>query len=132
MVGEEWLDSKNKPSLLEVVLSKNGWINILESEVSNLYVLPCSSLTSACSTPSIKYFWPDWVTIKVWSWEKRVKEKRKKKMIETRKCRRVVIPVVNTVWCGFNSFNKVTLIIEFIWFLKLFSGSITIHVKLCM
>ena len=43
---------------------------------------------------------------------------------------RVVIPVVNAVWCGFNSLNEVTFFVEFIWFLKLFSGSFTVHVKL--
>ena len=43
---------------------------------------------------------------------------------------RVVIPVVNAVWCGFNSLNEVTFFEEFIWFLKLFSGSFTVLVNL--
>ena len=66
------------------------------------------------SSPSIKYLNPDWVTVKVWSCANRENEKRKKKVIETRKCMRVVIPVVKTEWCGFNSLNKVTFFKEFI------------------
>ena len=106
----------------------------LLSEVSNRYVFPFSIRRTGASSPLIKYLLPSsvetTVTVKVWSCANKENEKRKKKVIEIRKCRRVVIPVVKTEWCGFNSFNNVTLRVEVIWFLKLFSGSITIIVKL--
>ena len=42
------------------------------------------------------------------------KTQSKKNVIEIRKCKRVVMPVVKTEWCGFNSLNKVTFFKEFI------------------
>ena len=78
------------------VPKRKGCAPRLLSEVSNRYVFPSSIRRTGASSPLIKYFPPEAVTVKVCSCENKVKENRKKKMIEIRKCMSVVIPVVNT------------------------------------
>ena len=79
------------------VPKRKGCPTRLLSEVSNLYVFPFSIKITGVSSPFIKYLKSDWVTVKVWSCANRENEKRKKKVIEIRKCMRVVMPVVNAV-----------------------------------